>query len=274
MKIAIVTDIHGNLHALEAVLEDIETQQVDQIIIAGDVVNILPFSKACWDIVSQLDYVLLKGNHEVYIYTYNTPDADPAWQGERFQSLKWFHSLFSSEDIAQMRALPTYFAASGLFITHATSRSLWESVSEKTPEDELDAMFPEKNVQLIMRGHNHSWLERHWNKKTLLTIASCGLPFRGSTDAQYAIATKNKTWTYEKRFVPYNQKALLDAMNEEYLENVGPFALLHRHEVETGQNYLMPFLREYVVAVDKQEISLGTAVNQYLLNRDGFVWQP
>lgn len=274
MKIAIVTDIHGNLHALEAVLEDIETQQVDQIIIAGDVVNILPFSKECWNIVTQLNCVLLKGNHEVYIYTYDTPEADPAWQGERFKSLKWFHSLFSAEDITKMRTLPMHYSDSGLLITHATSRSLWESVSEETSADELIAMFPEENVQLIMRGHNHSWLERHWNKKTLLTIASCGLPFRGSKDAQYAIATRNKVWAYEKRFIPYDQKALLDAMNEAYLENTGPFALLHRREVETGQNYLMPFLKKFVFLIDKQEIALETAVHRYLLNRDGFIWQP
>ncbi len=51
MRLAVLSDVHGNLQALEAVLEHAQKQQVDQIIVAGDLINIIPNSRACWDLV-------------------------------------------------------------------------------------------------------------------------------------------------------------------------------------------------------------------------------
>ena len=77
MRLAVLTDIHGNLAALNAVLEHISTQNVDQIVVAGDTVNVLPDSSACWDLVMSLDCTVLRGNHERYLFDYGTPKADP-----------------------------------------------------------------------------------------------------------------------------------------------------------------------------------------------------
>lgn len=109
MKLAIITDIHGNRFALDAVLDDIAKQNVDEIIVVGDNVNIHPFSRDCWEAVNALNAPMIQGNHEYYLYTYNTPDADPAWQTVRFQMLGWHHAQFTQGELGKMRALPTTY---------------------------------------------------------------------------------------------------------------------------------------------------------------------
>ncbi len=65
MKIAIFADIHGNLAALEAVLYDIEHQNVDVTVCAGDIVNPLPGSRQSWDLIRDRQIPLVVGNQNV-----------------------------------------------------------------------------------------------------------------------------------------------------------------------------------------------------------------
>ena len=83
MRIAVITDIHGNLVAFEAALDYIQTLGVDQLVIAGDVVNGAPDSAGCWQLAQSLNCPILLGNHERYVIDYGTERADPTWETER-----------------------------------------------------------------------------------------------------------------------------------------------------------------------------------------------
>ncbi|MDT8307807.1 MAG: metallophosphoesterase, partial [Anaerolineae bacterium] len=76
MKVAVLSDIHGNLPALEAVAADIVAWAPDVTIVNGDVVNRGPSSLACWRFVqAQPDWHVVSGNHEMYVLLW----ADPDW---------------------------------------------------------------------------------------------------------------------------------------------------------------------------------------------------
>ena len=66
MKIAVFSDIHSNLQALEAVVEDIKKQNVDRIICLGDVLSKGPNPRECLELVMNNNIELLLGNHELY----------------------------------------------------------------------------------------------------------------------------------------------------------------------------------------------------------------
>lgn len=265
MKIAVITDVHGNLRALEAVLAHVAQQGVDQTVVAGDTVNILPQSKACWDLVRSLGCPILKGNHELYIYTYDTPEADPAWLEERFQGLAWIRSQFSTADLRAMQQLPLTYELPDLLVTHASPRSVFDSVNETTPTEKLSEMFAPAGF--IVRGHNHSWLERRWQGRTLVTVASCGLPLQGRLEAQYAMLTKKERWHYEKQFVPYDRDAALASLDAHYMEMMGPLGYIFKRELATGKSLLLPFLFESLEAIDRGEVSLKAAVERFLSQR-------
>ena len=264
MRLAVITDIHGNIHALEAVLGDIKAQSVDLIVVAGDTVNILPHSKACWDRVTELGCPVLKGNHEYYLHTFGTSSAPLEWTQERWQGLAWLRQQFSDVDMFTMRALPVTYELPDLLVTHASPRSLFDNVKVDTSTEKLTEMFADFNSTLIIRGHNHAWYETYWDNKTLMTVASCGLPFGGSLGAQYLLLEKRERWYYEKRYVSYHREAALASMDSAYLEHYGPMGKLFKHDLLTGRNHTLPFLAQYLNPIENGEITLTHAVERFL----------
>lgn len=269
MKVAVLADVHGNLEALEAVLAHLETQHVEQIVVAGDVVNVMPYSKVCWDTVMALGCPVLKGNHEHYLTSYGTSEAHPDWSTERFRGLAWAQGQFNEADLEAMRQLPLTCQLPDLLVTHAAPHDVFASVHMDTPTETLRELFRDTSETFIVRGHNHGWLERRWDDRTLLTIQSCGLPLGGSLDAQYVILTRQAgSWQYEKQFVPYDREATLAAMDEGYLEVMGPTGQLFKRELATGKKLILPFLREYLAVVDGQ-LPLSEAVMTFLVRETG-----
>ena len=266
MRLAVLTDIHGNLGALEAVLEHVSKQNVDQIIVAGDVVNVFPGSKACWDLVTSLGCPVLRGNHERYLCDYGTPAAPPDWATERFQLLAWTQRQFTAQDLAAMRELPLVHRLPGLLVTHATPRSEFESVLETTPAQSLREMFAGTNEPLVLRGHNHVWREHRWDGRTLVTVASVGMPLNGRRDAQYALLTgEGGAWRLEQRYVPYDLQPLLaELRSETYLATAGPVGAVFARELETAKPHILSFLSRYLTAVDRGELTLRQAVDEFL----------
>jgi len=78
-KLAILSDIHGNLPALEAVLSDLKNFAVDQIVVAGDVINFGPFSNQTTEIVIKNNWPVIRGNNEYFLLDSNTPRAPAEW---------------------------------------------------------------------------------------------------------------------------------------------------------------------------------------------------
>ena len=65
-RIAVFSDIHGNLEALESILNDIERNNIDEVIYLGDVIGIGPSPKECLDLIMDSRIKMVKGNHEIY----------------------------------------------------------------------------------------------------------------------------------------------------------------------------------------------------------------
>ena len=263
MKIAIISDIHGNIYALEAILEDIQTQAVDEIIIAGDTVNIHPHSRRCFETVMALGCPVLQGNHEEYVYSIG---QNLLLDQERFLSVRWTRAQFLDSQLETMQKLPKNLSRPDLLITHATARSLSESIFAHSSDTDLRAMFADTTANFIVRGHNHKWFTKNWDNRTLYSLESAGLPLGGRLEAQYAILTKQKIWSLEPRFVNYDFVAALADFSDDYIEEIGALGHLLRLEFVHGKGYLNRFLQQYLQVVDAEEISLEDGVQKFLLD--------
>ena len=77
MKLAVLSDIHGNWPALAATAADIDAWRPDVVLVTGDVVNDGPRNPACWDYVAQRrqrdGWLILRGNHEEYVAEWRDP---------------------------------------------------------------------------------------------------------------------------------------------------------------------------------------------------------
>lgn len=268
-RIAILADIHGNLPAFEAAIKHVSQQKVDQIILAGDIVNGSPDSKACWSLALSLGCPILRGNHERYVAHFGTPKANPMWSTDLFAPLQWTVAQLSDQDRQSMEQLPLDLRlpeAPNLFIVHASERDDHDSIVPHTPEQVLHEMFPTAPERYIVRAHNHSGQVRVWDKGFIVTNGSVGLPLDGNPTAQYLLLDQEKKgWKFQHQSVPYTLDATISRFHDTgYLSSVGPMGHLFFREVMTASHHIVPFLRLYAQWSKQEELSLSRAVDRFL----------
>jgi predicted phosphodiesterase len=269
MRLAILADIHGNLPAFEAALEHVAHQKVDQIIIAGDIVNGCPDSKACLNLALSLGCPLLRGNHERYIAHFDTPEASPKWVTDQYAPLRWTREQLSEQERNLVSQFPGYLRlpeAPNILVVHASERNDHDSVEAHTLEHDLHAMFPAAQERYIVRSHNHEGQVRFWEKGFIITTGSVGLPLDGNPTAQYLLLDQNKNeWNIQHQSVPYNLDAAISRFHDTgYLSSVGPMGRLFFRELVTASKQIVPFLRLYRQWSEQSDISLAQAVDRFM----------
>jgi predicted phosphodiesterase len=128
-RLAILADIHGNLPALEAVLQDLSQFKMDHVIVAGDVINWGPFSAQVMERVTREGWAVIRGNNEFYVLDYNTPRAPSEW--EEYSLLPWLHRQLNGHWRNVIAAWPDALSlrfpdAPPLRVVHGSPRSPWD----------------------------------------------------------------------------------------------------------------------------------------------------
>jgi predicted phosphodiesterase len=269
MKIAVMADIHGNLPAFEAAVEDYRKLGADLLIIGGDVVNGAPDSADCWALATSLNAPIIRGNHERYVGLFGSADAPAEWLTERFGPVRWSAAQFSPAEKQVLTGLPlkwTHSDLPDLFFCHSSVRSDSDAVAAYTSDAELDAMFPQIAAPLIIRGHNHAPAIRFWRNSRIVTTGSVGLTLDGIPSAQYVVLTQSRgAWHIEHRSVEYDIDSALARFHDTgYLTQGGPMARLFYREVATASFHIVPFMRMYDRWSAGSGISLDAAVDRFL----------
>ncbi len=269
IRIAVLADIHGNLPAFEAAIKHVSQQRVDQIILAGDIVNGAPDSRACWELALSLGCPILRGNHERYVAHYGTSKASPLWSLEQFAPLQWTVEQLSAQDRKCMERLPLCLRlpeAPDLYLVHASARDDHDSIESHTPEQTLHEMFQTVQERYIIRAHNHCGQVRVWEKGLIVTSGSVGLPLDSHPTAQYLLLDQAKNgWNIQHQSVPYHLDATIRRFHDTgYLSSVGPMGHLFFREVVTASHQITPFLRLYSQWSKQGDISLSRAVDRFL----------
>ncbi|PZE21648.1 metallophosphoesterase family protein [Paenibacillus xerothermodurans] len=193
MKIAFISDIHGNASALAAVLHDTRSKSVDQICVLGDLCYRGPAPKRSLHLIRALQSRVIKGNADEWVVRgvrrgEVREDAIEMMNVER----DWTVSQLDQEEIDYLHNLPTelHLNVEGVSISafHATPGSLFETV----PPDADDAAMRQKlmsaaDTDVYVYGHIHKPFVRYMHGKIIVNTGSVGLPFDGMTKASYAI---------------------------------------------------------------------------------------
>lgn len=269
MRLAILSDIHGNLLAFEAALRHIAQHGVDLIIVTGDIVVGSPDSSQCWELAKSLNCPIVRGNHERYVAHFGTDEASPLWSTRQFAVLHFALAQLTEAQRKEMEELPHSFRDPGLpelYVVHASERSDHDTVASHTPEEELRNMFPTARERFIIRSHNHFGQVRLWKNGTIVTNSSVGLPLDSNTTAQYLLLDRVKdSWHFAHQSVPYDVDAAIKRFHDTgYLKNTGPVGRLFLRELATGTMQILPFIRHYAKWQEEGSISLDEAVERFL----------
>lgn len=268
MRIAVLTDIHGNLPAFEAVLDHVARRQVDLTVIGGDVVNGAPDSALCWRLAHSLNCPIIFGNHEGYVVDYGTPRANPMSELPQFAPVRWAAKQCGEFEKQQMMALPRYLSlaeAPDLLFVHASLRSDRDSIAAHTPEADFAAMFPATEARLIVRGHNHFGQVRMWGQRLILTAGAIGLHQGEPRAAQYLLLERRQMeWSFEHCVVSYDvDRALRRFVESGYLEATGVAGQLFMREIATSTMQWVPFLRIFNDAIHAGELTFEEAFARF-----------
>jgi putative phosphoesterase len=267
-SIAILSDIHGNLVALRAVLAELEDLGVDSIAVAGDLVGFGPNPDDVVDLLVERAARLIRGNHEKdYVAPYGTlgmPDGgriDP-----RFRSMIWSMERLGPERRAFLSELPdSLLLDPETLVVHGSPRHVRDSVLAWTPETELDAMFAEADARLVFMGHTHRPVIRNPARRRLVNAGSVGLPLGGDPRASYVLAWPSQTsgtvWKVEVRRVPYDLEAAIAAYDNGLRDADAGFVELISRQLRTARDYYGPWLRRSQALPEGE---LESALRQYL----------
>ncbi|TFV47133.1 metallophosphoesterase family protein [Blastococcus sp. TF02A-35] len=223
MRIAAISDVHGNLPALDAVLADLATQHVDLVVNLGDLLSGAVRPQETADRLVELDALTVAGNHERQLLT---------WLRERMgASDRLAHDTITDRHRAWMARLPlTLEPADGVLAFHGSPTDdlvyLLETVDPggarpATEAEVLDRLGAAAAVPLLLCGHTH--LQRAMRLPTgalVLNPGSVGWPAysddsphphvmeAGSPHARYAVADDaGGSWSHEFRSVRYDWEA-------------------------------------------------------------------
>jgi putative phosphoesterase len=193
VKIAFISDIHGNAIALEAVLEDVKKKKVDQIYVLGDLCYRGPEPKRVLELIRSLQAEVIKGNADEWVVrgVQKGEVPDQAFNIMN-QEREWTVSQLDPSDLDYLKHLRTelHIQVNGLSIHafHATPDSLFDVVLPHTEDDVIKTKFMSSSESdIYVYAHIHKPYIRYINGKIVINIGSVGLPFDGVPKASYAI---------------------------------------------------------------------------------------
>lgn len=165
VKICIISDIHGNLFALKAILKKINVENYDYIYFLGDVIAIGPFPKECVEMILKLQnakYIL--GNHEEYFISNGEKCSFHTMSEGEKNHQQWVASLLNEKIRDEIKKLPyviyeTIQGVSVAFLHYALNNdksiNTFKNIEKNISCESLDTLFDGINADLIFYGHDH-----------------------------------------------------------------------------------------------------------------------
>jgi diadenosine tetraphosphatase ApaH/serine/threonine PP2A family protein phosphatase len=162
MRVAVLSDIHSNLHALEAVLADVDLQAPDQIWCLGDVVGYGPRPNECIAIIRERADLCLCGNHDLA----STGGLDTAdFSGDAGVAARWTRAALGAAEADWLRGLEPLAERPGVELFHGSPRDpVWDYVL--TEQIALISIL-ETTAPLVLVGHSHVALALGWDGDAL-----------------------------------------------------------------------------------------------------------
>ena len=219
MKVAVLSDIHGNFQALESVMEDVKANNCEQVFCLGDLAMAGPQPRMVIDYVrKQNNWTVIQGNTDKMIADFspeilqNVKNNFPVMANALADDV-----IFIEEDKKDyLRNLPAQkeltLEGVKLLLVHGSPRRNNEDILPDMPLKIIEEMLEGTNADLIFCGHTHVPAGYQTNKKqTVVNVGSAGRPMTEEPKACYVIADfQDGGFSIEHRFIDYDRQTAAD----------------------------------------------------------------
>lgn len=275
MKYAIISDIHGNMPALEAVLEDAKKMGVDEYIFLGDYCLCSPFPNEVVNTIRNIPHAhIVSGNEEDYFDAIINQTED-TWINGQYSTLHWGYNAMTKDNLNYLFNLPkelniqdsnasirgfhcskTYF--NGTKVEQFTNNNYSKNYREKTftreeyintihntlsNDDNLKQVLTRIPDGIYTFGHTHVQWHMQIDNKLLINPGSCGLPLDCLPGASYTIIDiSNSNWQVLERRVQYDiEKSIDNLLKSELYQKAKVMSSIVIDQLRTGLSQIHGF---------------------------------
>jgi predicted phosphodiesterase len=273
-RLAILSDIHGNLPALEAIIEDMAQFQPDHIISAGDQINAGPFSAQVMACLHEIGATMIRGNHEYYLLEYNTrrePESRRGWVtlpylAEQLAG-RWYNTIAAMPD-----ELTLYYPdGPSIRVIHGLPGDVWNSLHRLSSDEDVRVKLAGVAEPTVIAGHYHLPFEKRVAGWQVLNPGSAGLPMDGLSDASYLILeSTGDGWQPTFRRVPVDLGTVYaEFERQRFVEKCGVIGYLIVQQFRTRRPVIVAYERWRMAHYPDSESSIEL-VDEFLAS--GKLW--
>jgi predicted phosphodiesterase len=194
MRIAVVSDIHGNRTAFEAVLADLRQTAPDLVLHGGDLADSGSSPVEVVDRIRELHWAGVIGNTDEMLglpeslaqFAADAPHLQPLVTAIA-EMAAWTREPLGDARLAWLRALPRVHVHDALALVHASPTNLWQAPSPEASDTELECIYSPLGRPLVVYGHIHRPYSRSVAGMVIANSASVGLPCDGDRRAAYLL---------------------------------------------------------------------------------------
>jgi len=220
MRIAVLSDIHANMHALQAVWDDLSRLEVDAIYCLGDLVGYGAFPNDVIEFVSRNRILTIMGNYDEAVgYDMHESGTLPrSAQQDRLDriSLAWTRETTTSKKKGYLQSLPLNRREAHrklrMVFVHGSPRRINEYLYPDLPQATFKAMARLADCDVLFTGHTHMPMVKRIERTWMINPGSVGMPQDGDARASYALLTRGLRLDIVIRRVAYDTKAASDAV--------------------------------------------------------------
>jgi predicted phosphodiesterase len=248
-NVALVSDVHGNLPALEAIVADIRRWRPDTVFVLGDMIN-----GACWsglvlDLLADLGWPMLLGNHDDAVLQLGSERMEPRYADHRnYATLWWTRYNLLPRHLDALEGLPLERLlvvpdAPPIRLLHGLPGDFFHGVRPDTPESWAAGKLASVAERTVAGGHTHVAMERRIGERLVLNSGSVGIPYDGDLRAGYLrLLGGPGGWRSETRRLPYDLGAVEQGFTDSGLvAEGGVMARMVLRSILTG----LPWVADY-----------------------------
>ncbi|HXM14520.1 MAG TPA: metallophosphoesterase family protein [Candidatus Eremiobacteraceae bacterium] len=214
MRIAIVSDIHGNRRAFDAVLADLREVAPDLIVHGGDLSSGGAHPAEIIDQIQSLDWPGVCGNTDEMLYAPNRltefaatlPQLAAVFQRVEV-SIPWTVNKLGADRLRWLEKLPIRYLREDLTLVHASPNDRWRAPAPNATEDEFRKVYAPLNTKTVVYAHIHVPFIRHFDEWIVANTGSVSQSYDGDTRASYLVVDDERLTT---RRVEYDVQAEAD----------------------------------------------------------------
>jgi putative phosphoesterase len=222
LRLAIISDIHGNIFALKSVLADIDCREIDAIVCTGDLVNYLPYPNEVIQLIRERGILTIKGNHDQKVANFKKPrqgefEKCSPLEVQQSASTMYTSYILTDENREYLLNLPEKLMISmagyDILFVHGSPRGIDEYMHKD--EAKLAQIVEQVDCGVVVSGHTHMPYHIIWEGKHLINAGSVGKPKHGNGNSTYVVLEFSKEEVNTEIVeVPYDIKKMIKSIQE------------------------------------------------------------